>query len=151
MADLSAKPLFMPAPRPSPRTSGAQAEALLAASADLGFARPTQAAPDGTKPSSDGAKRDQTGAKARDPAPKTAALETKSAVERGAPRPIDAADPFGRALPLRLDVPEDLWRDLKIKAAERRVTVRWLVLEALEQAGYAVATGAIPEDGRRVR
>jgi hypothetical protein len=60
-------------------------------------------------------------------------------------------DLFGNAQPLRLDVPQDLWLDLKVTAAKRRVSVRWLVLEALERAGYDVALNDIPEDGRRVR
>jgi hypothetical protein len=36
-------------------------------------------------------------------------------------------------------------------ALKRRVTVKFLVLEALAAKGYAIDLDAIPEDGRRLR
>jgi hypothetical protein len=154
MAD-AARPLFMPAPRPSPRVSAEDAAALSQEMAAFGFGRPTvvepapEPGPTPTEPAPV--------AKVRKPAvrpartgPAASAVEAKADLP-GAPRPVPANDPFGKGLPLRLDVPEALWIDLKTRAVQRRVTVRWLVLEALEAAGYDVAARTIPLDGRRVR
>ena len=38
-----------------------------------------------------------------------------------------------------------------MEAIKRRVTVKFLVLEALAAKGYDVDLDAIPEDGRRLR
>ena len=151
MAD-AARPLFMPAPRPVSRVSAEDVAALSEAVAGFGFGR-ASSPPEPPVAASELAPEPP----AARPRParalkKAAAPEAKDvSALPGAPRPVPADDVFGKGLPLRLDVPEALWTDLKIKAAQRRVTVRWLVLEALEQAGYAVEANAIPLDGRRVR
>lgn len=162
MAD-AARPLFMPAPRPSPRVSPEDAAALSQEMAAFGFGRPTVAEPaperaQNTAPAPSPGVEKPSGRreKPRKPALRGAqkpgpGLDAADADLPGAPRPVAADDPFGKGLPLRLDVPEALWIDLKMAAARRRVTVRWLVLEALEAAGYDVAARTIPLDGRRVR
>lgn len=56
-----------------------------------------------------------------------------------------------RRRPLSLEVPDYLARELKVKAATEAVTVRFLVLSALADAGYRVDTDELAEDGRRLR
>ena len=154
----AARPLFMPAPRPVARASAGEVAELERAVAELGFGR-ASSPPQGAEPA----------APSREAAPKPPAARPRPSRSRaapvspgvrdeaslaelpGAPRPVPAHDPFGKGLPLRLDVPEALWIDLKTRAVQRRVTVRWLVLEALEAAGYDVSSRTIPLDGRRVR
>jgi hypothetical protein len=151
-----ATPLFMPAPRPTQRLSAEEASKLNEVSADLGFARPMSdsGAPPALqttkepnvhleKPSKVG--KSETLVKIKKP------KNLSSVAAAGAAKARDVEDLFGNAQPLRLDVPQDLWLDLKVSAAKRRVSVRWLVLEALEKAGYDVSLNDIPEDGRRVR
>jgi hypothetical protein len=116
---------FQPTPRPRPLTSAAEAERLLEATQDLGFVRPT--AP--TRPA--------------DPQ----AAPTAAPAHAVAPRPASPRKPPA----LKFDVPDDLWDELRMAALMRRVTVKYLVLEALEAKGYGVDLAAIPEDGRRLR
>lgn len=52
---------------------------------------------------------------------------------------------------LKFSVPDEVWTALRQEALNRRVTVRYLVLEALAQKGYNVDLAAVPEDGRRLR
>ncbi len=56
-----------------------------------------------------------------------------------------------RRRPLSLEVPDYLARELKVKAATEAVTVRFLVLSALAEAGYRVDGDELAEDGRRLR
>lgn len=56
-----------------------------------------------------------------------------------------------RKRPLSLEVPDYLARELKVKAATEAVTVRYLVLSALDAAGYRVDADELEEDGRRLR
>ncbi|MGE7157534.1 hypothetical protein ACQKJ1_27955 [Methylorubrum rhodesianum] len=48
-------------------------------------------------------------------------------------------------------MPEAVWTELRQAALNRRVTVKYLVLEALAAKGYKVDLNAVPEDGRRNR
>ena len=143
----------MPAPRPTQRLSAEDATNLKESSADLGFARPMDNSNSGLKPQT--AKPPNvhlTGAQPSQAPKKSDIPSSPSRVAIAGMAKVRAAeDLFGNAQPLRLDVPQDLWLDLKVTAAKRRVSVRWLVLEALEKAGYDVSLSAIPEDGRRVR
>ena len=52
---------------------------------------------------------------------------------------------------LKFEVPDEVWIALRQEALNRRVTVRYLVLEALAAKGYSVDLAAVPEDGRRLR
>ncbi len=56
-----------------------------------------------------------------------------------------------RRRPLSIEVPEYLARELRVKAATDAVTVRFLVLSALVEAGYRVDVSELEEDGRRLR
>jgi len=52
---------------------------------------------------------------------------------------------------IQLVVPEYLFEELGMKAVRRRVTKRFLILEALAAAGYRVEPPDMEEDGRRRR
>ena len=52
---------------------------------------------------------------------------------------------------LKFEVPDPVWTALRQEALNRRVTVKYLVLEALAAKGYNVDLAAVPEDGRRLR
>ena len=149
----STTPMFMPAPRPTQRLSAEDASRLNEVSADLGFARPMGNS--GASPKLQTAKPSNVHLPKIDTKAKTIKSEKSKSLSNvaaaGAAKVRPSEDLFGNAQPLRLDVPQDLWLDLKVAAAKRRVSVRWLVLEALEQAGYDVSLNDIPEDGRRVR
>jgi hypothetical protein len=146
-------PQFMPAPRPTQRLSAEDATRLKESSADLGFARPMDQSDLTKKPQT--TKQPNVHLTTALPSQTPKKSDTSSSPSRvaiaGMAKVRAPEDLFGNAQPLRLDVPQDLWFDLKITAAKRRVSVRWLVLEALEKAGYDVSLSAIPEDGRRVR
>ena len=67
------------------------------------------------------------------------------------PRPPRRPAQTGRRRPLSLEVPDYLARELKVKAASDAVTVRFLVLSALGEAGYRIDQDELEEDGRRLR
>ncbi len=141
---------FGPAPRPSPRVSQEIADQLSAETADLGFGRGTST-PDAqtAQPATDDAPA-PAGPRLRPLAtakPLARAARPRTALRATRPEP---AENTGSAS-LKFDVPGDLWTALKIEAAQRRVTVKFLVLEALSKNGYAVDLEAVPEDGRRLR
>jgi hypothetical protein len=53
---------------------------------------------------------------------------------------------------LKCDVGDELFEELRVAAVRRRVTVKYLLVEALAAQGYAHADlSAIPKDGRRDR
>jgi hypothetical protein len=53
--------------------------------------------------------------------------------------------------PIKLMVPDYLFRELSMNAADRGVTKKFLILKALQAAGYRVEPEDMEEDGRRVR
>jgi hypothetical protein len=53
--------------------------------------------------------------------------------------------------PIKLMVPDYLFRELSMNAADRGVTKKYLILKALQDAGYRVEPEDMEEDGRRVR
>jgi hypothetical protein len=53
--------------------------------------------------------------------------------------------------PLKIMIPFYLNRALTVRAGERKVSKRWLVLDALRQAGFDVREDDLFEDGRRFR
>lgn len=170
----------MPAPRPANRINQDTAQKLIEASADLGFARPSTqnaALSEETKPFPIVEKTESTpkpaAPKAEKPVAKPKSVEPKTATSdsvnpgsfaavqarRDAKKAAQAALKLapqpeimtvaGQAI--RLDVPDDVWMALKLDSVHRRVTVRYLILEALQKAGYPVILDQIPEDGRRLR
>ena len=150
MADKAPALIFQPAPRATPRVSQAQADQRSAETADLGFGRVTSSPPTGESPSAAAtaptspAVAPQPAAPVRLPSP---APKARSTLPPARPKPAEIA---GSAA-LKFEVPGDLWTALKVEAAQRRVTVKFLVLEALSKQGYAVDLDAVPEDGRRLR
>ncbi|WP_457108805.1 hypothetical protein [Methylobacterium sp. P5_C11] len=128
------KPAFQPAPRPRPRISPEDAQQLAVATSDLGFTRPSSA-PE---------------ARAKEPAPpvEPVPVEVPSAQAPKAPLALAA---IAKGTALKFEVPDLVWTALRQEALNRRVTVRYLVLEALAAKGYNVDLAAVPEDGRRLR
>ncbi|CAN7634649.1 hypothetical protein LJR225_004905 [Phenylobacterium sp. LjRoot225] len=117
---------FQPTPRPRPLSTQQETEKLVEATHDLGFGRQTAAPQPVAKP-----------AVTPVPAPSAEPKAGEAALRKPAA--------------LKFDVPDELWDDLRMAAIRRRVTVKYLVLEALEAKGYAVDLAGIPEDGRRLR
>ena len=136
MTAKPALPSFQPAPRPQPRTTAAEAQLLQDATRDLGFGRATST-------------------------PEIPAAAPASPVEKSArakPTPTRRGSPSARPVEalkhgpsLKFSIPDDVWSELRMEALKRRVTVRFLVLEALAAKGYAIDLDEIPEDGRRIR
>lgn len=130
-------PPFLPSPRPRPHTSPEDARQLAAAASDLGFTRasspPTEPIP---TPGIPGEPRAAEAAPVR--APRTpAGTRRRSKAAKGAV--------------LKVEVPDPVWTALRQEALDRRVTVKYLILEALATKGYAFDLSAIPKDGRRLR
>ena len=125
-------PAFQPAPRPRPRTTPEDAQQLAEATGDLGFTRPSSAP------------------EARSEIPAVAAPPA-------GPMPIPTAQalkpPFApsKGAALKFEVPDVVWTALRQEALNRRVTVKYLFLEALAAKGYSVDLSAVLEDGRRLR
>src|SRR4051812_20212027 len=117
------RPAFQPAPRPRPRTSPEEAQQL--ATGDLGFTR-TSTAPE---------------------AGSDAPIVATAAIAQTPKSPIAST----KGVALKFEVPDEVWVALRQEALNRRVTVKYLVLEALAAKGYKVDLSAVPEDGRRIR
>ena len=126
---------FQPAPRPRALTSPEAAQQLAAATGDLGFTRPS------TAPAAEH--------EAGGPAPAGTATPAPESPKAQAPKAPLAPTVKGAAL--KFEVPDEVWTALRQEALNRRVTVRYLVLEALAAKGYSVDLAAVPEDGRRLR
>ena len=125
MTEKSSPLPFQPAPRPQSRLSAGDAQRLAEVTADLGFTRPSGP--------------QEAAASASSPAPAKRLPATRLAESK--------AD----GVALKFDVPSAVWTALKLEAIKRRVTVRYLVLEALSRVGYEVDLASVPEDGRRLR
>ena len=137
---MSKKPAplaFQPAPRPQARLSAADAARLSEAAADLGFTRPVSVA----EPAQGAAKAEAGRPARRAPAARAAAPPKPAAPE---PNP-------GPMASLKIEVPDKAWVSLKLEAVRRRVTVRFLILEALARQGYEIDLAEVPQDGRRLR
>ena len=117
------KHAFQPAPRPRPRTSPEEAQQLAAATGDLGFTRASTAPED------------------------MPTVEPAATIAQTPKTPIAPA----KGAALKFEVPDKVWSALRQEALNRRVTVKYLVLEALAAKGYDVDLSAVPEDGRRIR
>lgn len=126
------KPAFQPAPRPRPRISPEDAQQLAVATSDLGFTR------------SSSAPEPQAGE------PVTPPVGPAPVVVPSAQAPKDPLAPV-KGTALKFEVPDPVWTALRQEALNRRVTVKYLVLEALAAKGYNVDLAAVPEDGRRLR
>ena len=137
---MMSKPLsspFLPSPRPRPHTSPEDARQLAAATSDLGFTRASSAPQE--PPAAPGIPHEPRAPEAA-PARATRASPPARRRAKGA-----------KATVLKFEVPETVWTALRQEALDRRVTVRYLVLEALAAKEYPVDLAAIPKDGRRLR
>lgn len=65
--------------------------------------------------------------------------------------PTFPAVPLTPCKSFNLSVPEYLFDELGLQGVKRRVTKRYLILEALEKAGYVIEPQDLEEDGRRRR
>ena len=120
------KPAFQPAPRPRPRITTEDAQQLAEATGDLGFTRPSSAP---------------------QPSPAASLVEATTPTTQVPKSPIAPA----KSAALKFEVPDEVWTALRQEALNRRVTVKYLVLEALAAKGYNVDLSVVPEDGRRLR
>jgi hypothetical protein len=133
---------FQPAPRPQPRVSPEQTRELAEATRDLGFGR-TTSTPEVEAPAEPPKPRATTAAVA----PPAARPSTRTAKQAE-----PAAEPMTeRMATLKVAIPDDIWNALRHEALNRRVTVKYLVMEALAAKGYDVDLSKIAEDGRRLR
>lgn len=126
------KPAFQPAPRPRPRISPEDAQQLAVATSDLGFTRPSSAP------------EPQAGESV---APSVGSAPVVATSAQAPKAPLAAV----KGTALKFEVPDSVWTALRQEALNRRVTVKYLVLEALAAKGYNVDLAAVPEDGRRLR
>lgn len=127
-----------PAPEPKQRPDPDAMKRLMAETAELGgFMRPS---------GSPAAERAEATALAPPPSEPPAGPPTqKRAASSG-----DDTTPKGGVL--KCDVGDELFEELRVAAVRRRVTVKYLLVEALAAHGYRHADLAvIPKDGRRDR
>jgi len=132
------KPAFQPAPRPRPRISPEDAQQLAVATSDLGFTR-SSSAPQ--------ARVEGLGQPLVEPTPTATSINPTSQEPKAPFAPVTPT----KGTALKFEVPDTVWMALRQEALNRRVTVKYLVLEALAAKGYNVDLSAVPEDGRRLR
>jgi hypothetical protein len=75
---------------------------------------------------------------------------SRSNADSSAPK-AESAAPLTPCKSFNLSVPEYLFDELGLQAVKRRVTKRYLILEALAKAGFTVQPQDLEEDGRRRR
>jgi len=73
------------------------------------------------------------------------------ASREGLPSLSPRAPSLRQLKPLKLMVPNYLFRELTVRAAESSVTKKYLILKALQDAGFTVESEDLEEDGRRLR
>lgn len=161
MTDKTARPIFQPAPRPQRINDAGTAEALRKATEDLGFNRTTSAPASATETALTPVDKVQPApsapasapASAPSPAPKVAAAAPapRAAPKPKAVKPAPAPDFSERETSLKFTIDDELSTALKLEGVNRRVTVKFLVLEALAEKGYPVDLDTLHEDGRRAR
>ncbi|GAF80960.1 unnamed protein product [marine sediment metagenome] len=161
MTDKTARPIFQPAPRPQRINDAGTAEALRKATEDLGFNRTTSAPASAAEPALAPVARVEPAlsapasapASASNPAPKVAAAAPapRAAPKPKAVKPAPASNFSERETSLKFVIDDELSTALKLDAVKRRVTVKFLVLEALAEKGYPIDLATLQEDGRRAR
>ncbi len=157
MNDKVARPMFQPAPRPRPINDGAATAALKEATRDLGFGRTSSdMSAVEAEPQAKPAAPVPPPSPAPSPAPTPRAVAQPQAKLKIAKRaeaiaPVVAADPGDRSTSIKFEIDEALSTALKFEAVRRRVTVKYLILEALAAKDFPVDLANQPQDGRRVR
>jgi len=148
MTDKPARPFLQPAPRPRPINDPGMMQSLDEVTRDLGFNRPTSSAVAEPAPA-------KAAAIAAPPAPRPVVVspEPKPKAVKPVLSPAPAAAPVGgeRATSIKFEIDEELSTALKYEALRRRVTVKYLILEALAAKNFPVDLANLPADGRRVR
>lgn len=150
MTDKTVRPMFQPAPRPRPINDGAATEALKEATRDLGFGRTTSDL-SSVEPSPEVPREPPVAAS---PAPRPVIARSEPKPKAAKPvRPVAmAVDAFDdRSVSLKFEIDDALSTALKFEAVRRRVTVKYLILEALAAKDFPVDLANLPQDGRRVR
>jgi hypothetical protein len=59
--------------------------------------------------------------------------------------------PRARMKPLNIEVPDYAWIALKMRAAQKMVSVRHIIMSALKAEGIEIRDADMTEDGRRLR
>ncbi|MBI1684273.1 hypothetical protein [Caulobacter hibisci] len=150
------RPAFQPAPRPRPINDVGSTEALRKATEDLGFNRTTSAPANLVEPAAASASAPVIQAPAPPKPASTLQVAAAAPAPRAAPKakpgkPAPVVDFADRETSLKFVIDDTLSTALKMDAVRRRVTVKYLVLEALAEKGYPVDLANLPEDGRRAR
>ncbi len=152
MTDKPTRPTFQPAPRPRPINDGAATELLKEATRDLGFGRTSSALSSLEPESRTKAAPLVSAAPAPAPRPQPAPVEPRPKVSKPPePTPLAALDAADRSTSIKFEIDDALSTALKFEAVRRRVTVKYLILEALAAKNFPVDLANQPEDGRRVR
>jgi hypothetical protein len=81
------------------------------------------------------------------PAPGAASAVT---ARKGARNAADST-PLAATKPLNVQVPDYAWVAIKIRAAQERVSIRYVIMSALRAAGIEIKDVDMHEGGRRVR
>lgn len=147
MTSKSPPMAFQPAPRPRPLNTPDATAALQESARDLGFARPTSAPPAVPSPAltDDASKADNSSAPRAPEKPHPIPGETVT--DKVSP----ATAPAGKRPSVRIELDDKLWDALRMEALKRRVTVKYLIYEALAAQGFEIDMASVPEDGRRAR
>jgi hypothetical protein len=150
MTSKSAPIPFQPAPRPQPRVSPEQTRELAEITRDLGFGRTTSTPAEAPAETGPPTAAPQVGEPIGKKAAPLAVPSTPTQSESTALTPT-AASASDRMATLKVAMPDDIWNALRLEALNRRVTVRYLVMEALAAKGYDIDLSQVAEDGRRLR
>lgn len=68
------------------------------------------------------------------------------------PEPLASrATPRSRMKTLNVELPEYVWTELKIRAAQRQTSLRHVIMSALTLDGITITDADMVEDGRRLR
>lgn len=151
------KSTFMPAPRPKAINDPEATRALQEATADLGFSRKTSAE-DAAPAMAQAPATSATPTAAPTPATPVAPPKAAEAasIAKVAPRPkvvkVEPAPAFDeRETSIKFAISDELSTALKLDAVQRRVTVKYIILEALAAKGYPIDLVNLPQDGRRAK
>ncbi len=68
------------------------------------------------------------------------------------PEPVSAnTSPRTVMRPIKLDVPDYVWEELKIQSVTDRCSMRYIIMKALKASGYNIREEDMVEDGRALR
>jgi hypothetical protein len=70
---------------------------------------------------------------------------------RGQKQAPSGATPRNRMKNVSLDLPDYVWTELKIRAAQNQTSLRYIIMKALRKDGITIAEADMVEDGRTVR